>query len=524
MDTKQFKKLLKESITNPEKLFREVSDDTSPEAMLKVAKKQQQRAAEKEKPDGSGRAVTRWQKASPETFKRYRNALGNIRKGYDALAISRKSMDDKQWLKAFITLFNLESLGYDRKFDEQFLNFIDKSFGNKQDPLSFANFRKNMVNWNKMRVRDEGDFWKIEDSGGNILLRESLNIFLKENLGDDTKNILTYHGKIFLDAFSDYRQRLAKEKGYESAEDEEEFSKKQVSELISKIETFQKEVEDASKELTPENIITLILAVMMHREIGKKDSNNLKRNHGFFGAFVETLLTNYFNQKGSSAGKLFDLLKELLSKSIWSEKAVKIVKSLYNNKDFSLLFVLDDIINNDPRGRNSSKNIAYLKDNIADYKDSESQLNESLEKQDIRKYLESFLPFAKERLGYDKDPEIDFTSDPENGKLTLGKTAFYEPQSMKVTIFTDNRHPKDIMRSLSHELVHHAQNCDGQFDMVNDLGEGYAQNDEHLRKMEEQAYLEGNMCFRDWEDIYKQSNPILERRERLYYELMRRLK
>jgi hypothetical protein len=32
---------------------------------------------------------------------------------------------------------------------------------------------------------------------------------------------------------------------------------------------------------------------------------------------------------------------------------------------------------------------------------------------------------------------------------------------------------------------------------------GYAQNDEHLRKMEREAYETGNMCFRDWEDSIK---------------------
>ena len=143
--------------------------------------------------------------------------------------------------------------------------------------------------------------------------------------------------------------------------------------------------------------------------------------------------------------------------------------------------------------------------------------------------LENFYPFAKERLKFDKDPSLVFESDPENAKMILGKTAYYEPARMAITIYTDNRHPKDIMRSLSHELVHHAQNCDGQFDMNHGMGEGYAQNDEHLRKMEEDAYLRGNMCFRDWEDKYKLTNqafgnPINERRERIYYELMRRLK
>jgi len=61
------------------------------------------------------------------------------------------------------------------------------------------------------------------------------------------------------------------------------------------------------------------------------------------------------------------------------------------------------------------------------------------------------------------------------------------------------------MRSLSHELVHHTQNCNGQFDEVgeNEMGEGYAQNNDHLRNMESEAYEMGNLCFRDWEDSIK---------------------
>ena len=61
------------------------------------------------------------------------------------------------------------------------------------------------------------------------------------------------------------------------------------------------------------------------------------------------------------------------------------------------------------------------------------------------------------------------------------------------------------MRSLSHELVHHVQNCRGEFDDDKEMGEGYAQNDKHLREMEREAYEVGNMCFRDWEDSIKQT-------------------
>ena len=86
----------------------------------------------------------------------------------------------------------------------------------------------------------------------------------------------------------------------------------------------------------------------------------------------------------------------------------------------------------------------------------------------------------------------------------MGKTAFYDPNMMKITLFVDGRHVKDIMRSLSHEMVHHTQNCQGKFSSGINTGPGYAQNDEHLRNQEKQAYLVGNIRFRDWEDGIKQ--------------------
>lgn len=100
-------------------------------------------------------------------------------------------------------------------------------------------------------------------------------------------------------------------------------------------------------------------------------------------------------------------------------------------------------------------------------------------------------------------PAVTLQEDADNADVILGKTAYYDPQNKVVTVYVTNRHPKDIMRSISHEFVHHAQNERGEFDNVGAMGEGYAQNDEHLRNMEKEAYLKGNMCFRDWEDGYK---------------------
>ena len=121
----------------------------------------------------------------------------------------------------------------------------------------------------------------------------------------------------------------------------------------------------------------------------------------------------------------------------------------------------------------------------------------------LQPLFNQFMPFAQERMGFHKPPRVFLRDDPANAQNPLGKTAYYDPSQMSVTLYINGRHPKDVMRSLSHELVHHTQNCNGKFDGTSEMGEGYAQNDEHLREMEREAYEQGNLCFRDWEDSIK---------------------
>ena len=130
----------------------------------------------------------------------------------------------------------------------------------------------------------------------------------------------------------------------------------------------------------------------------------------------------------------------------------------------------------------------------------------------MKPFLKSFLPFARQKMGYDRPVAINFVSDPQNAQKTLGKTAFYDPNNDSISIYTDNRHPKDILRSLSHELVHHAQNCRGDFDKKPQMGEDYFQYDKYMQEMEREAYEKGNMTFRDWEEKHRK-----QLQESLYY-------
>jgi hypothetical protein len=128
----------------------------------------------------------------------------------------------------------------------------------------------------------------------------------------------------------------------------------------------------------------------------------------------------------------------------------------------------------------------------------------------LQKILTSFLPYAKERLGYDKPCCVNFVSDIENSKKNFGKTAYYDPSNMEIVVYVDGRHPKDMLRSISHELVHHTQNCRGDFDFQFETEPGYAQNNQKLRELEAEAYLLGNgFLVRDFEDSIKLGDKVL---------------
>lgn len=134
--------------------------------------------------------------------------------------------------------------------------------------------------------------------------------------------------------------------------------------------------------------------------------------------------------------------------------------------------------------------------------------NSGLEISGFEDMIQSLVLFSQDRFGFEKPPTLFLNSDMENATNMLGKTAYYDPEQREIHVYTTDRHPKDIMRSISHELVHHNQNCQGNLGGNHYSGEGYAQKDPHMRKMEKEAYLQGNMCFRDWEDSYKQEQQV----------------
>ena len=90
--------------------------------------------------------------------------------------------------------------------------------------------------------------------------------------------------------------------------------------------------------------------------------------------------------------------------------------------------------------------------------------------------------------------------DKQNASNLLGKTAYYNPVEKSITLYTMDRHPKDVLRSFAHEMIHHEQNLDGRLNNINTTNTNESGD---LPEIEREAYEKGNMMLRNWEDKIK---------------------
>ena len=122
---------------------------------------------------------------------------------------------------------------------------------------------------------------------------------------------------------------------------------------------------------------------------------------------------------------------------------------------------------------------------------------------DIEPHVQGMYDYFDQKIGFNKPPTMIFDSDPGNQSNVLGKTAYYDPSTLEIHVYSDGRHPKDMLRSIAHELIHHRQNLEGRLDVGGYHGEGYYLENEELKKLEHEAMLEGNAFMREYEDTLK---------------------
>lgn len=97
-------------------------------------------------------------------------------------------------------------------------------------------------------------------------------------------------------------------------------------------------------------------------------------------------------------------------------------------------------------------------------------------------------------------PEIKIKRDVAEASSVFGRTAYYNPDLKEVVLYVEGRHPKDVLRSFTHEMVHHIQNVEGR---LKNYGTTNTNEDDELVEIEKEAYTLGNITFRNWEDGIK---------------------
>ena len=171
---------------------------------------------------------------------------------------------------------------------------------------------------------------------------------------------------------------------------------------------------------------------------------------------------------------------------ITNKNDVDILKGIYDKRAKELN--LPSIKENDPFGIK-----AYARELV----------NEALK--DTWNPKESFVSLSKfmidKGMNIQPLPKVKIISDDEeNASNLLGKTAYYNPNDKSITLYTKDRHPKDICRSFTHEMIHHEQNLEGRLNNINTTN---TNEDGALPEIEKEAYEKGNMMFRNWEDSIK---------------------
>ena len=171
---------------------------------------------------------------------------------------------------------------------------------------------------------------------------------------------------------------------------------------------------------------------------------------------------------------------------ITNKNDVDILKGMYDKRAKELN--LPAILENDPFGLNKLSRQFIKEALIETWNPKESFV--SLSKYMIDNGM-NIKPLPKIKI---------ISNDEENASNLLGKTAYYNPNDKSITLYTKDRHPKDICRSFTHEMVHHEQNLEGRLNNINTTN---TNEDGALPEIEKEAYEKGNMMLRNWEDSIK---------------------
>ena len=258
--------------------------------------------------------------------------------------------------------------------------------------------------------------------------------------------------------------------GSRPGEEKDQFDVKQRSEFVKKY----------SDNVIPVEVSTGGgVSGTMARELFKTDLD------GFRNMFPENLLDQDFD-------KILDIL---------NNKSTNTTQKPASNKTEPLTPKEENI---DPKSQKKHKGKS------APFGSAYEPLNENATYSSKIDYKQQIKDLTKHMLDKGMNiqplPKVIFKhGDQENASQFLGKTAYYSPDTQEIVLYTEGRHPKDIVRSFAHEMIHHIQNLEDRLGGINTTN---TQEDDNLNDIEREAYTKGNMTFRNWTDSLNEGKQV----------------
>lgn len=114
-------------------------------------------------------------------------------------------------------------------------------------------------------------------------------------------------------------------------------------------------------------------------------------------------------------------------------------------------------------------------------------LSEGLDPKKTEQILNKFIQFAKDKIGLESLPEINFIKGSER---SVEHSSFGGYGQQKINISVSNRHIMDVCRTLAHELVHYSQDLNHELDGDDPGATGSPQENE--------ANAQAAIIMREW--------------------------
>jgi hypothetical protein len=273
------------------------------------------------------------------------------------------------------------------------------------------------------------------------------------------------------------------------------------------------------------------LPVIVAKEDDKFSATEIRKSKDYLlsGKWIPTIISKSDKQaiidiitpeeEPSIEDKMVDSIDEVFEKLFSTKKVIKegssgtpiAPSSAISSKDKADLVNLYDQIRNSINPQDFT--VEFQQDRIyiikakslgkeRDYTPSQRMLPENTEESfEYTPYIASLLEYMIDQgMKVVPLPEVTIKRDETEASNFFGKTAYYDPTEKRVVLHIAKRHPKDVMRSFAHEMIHHIQNLEGRLENITTSN---TNEDDYLQEIEKEAYLNGNITFRNWEDFIK---------------------